>query len=146
MAGESVPNPYLYDQNVMSLVGYPNEGDVVEPGPDGKVEILSVAWAGDDRVEAVDVSADGDEVWHEAHFASPDAELNVWRLFRCVIDLSEGDYQLVSRATDEYGRRQSVRTSEPGTGKPALADDEYPRNREGYGNNAYFDYSDEFTV
>lgn len=25
MAGESVPNPYLYDQNVMSLIGYPDE-------------------------------------------------------------------------------------------------------------------------
>lgn len=39
---------------------------MVGPGPDGKVEVLGVIWAGDDCVEAVDVSADNSKTWHEA--------------------------------------------------------------------------------
>lgn len=146
LVGEEVASPYLYDQNVMSLVGYPTDGATVEPGPDGNIEVVGVAWAGDDRVSAIDLSADGGDTWHEARFVSPEAESGVWRLFRCVLDLPAGDHRLVSRATDEHGRSQPARTSAPGAGRRAVEDDEYPWNREGYGHNAYQDYGVEFTV
>ncbi|UHQ96365.1 sulfite oxidase [Natrinema halophilum] len=144
--GDAVASPYLYDQNVMSLIGYPTDNSSVEPGPDGNIEIIGVAWAGDDRVESVHLSADDGDTWHEARFVSPDEGPGVWRLFRCVLDLPAGDHYLVSRATDEHGRSQPSRTSDPGTEKKEVDPDEYPWNREGYGNNAYTSYGVDFTV
>jgi DMSO/TMAO reductase YedYZ molybdopterin-dependent catalytic subunit len=146
LAGEEVANPYCYDQHVTSLVAVPGDGETVAPGPDGSVDVVGVAWAGDDRVASVEVSADGGETWHEATFPAPDPGPTVWRRFRCHLELPPGDHRVVSRATDDRGRRQPARTSEPGAGRAALDDDAYPWNREGYGNNAYRDYGTTFTV
>ncbi|MFB6086922.1 MAG: sulfite oxidase [Haloarculaceae archaeon] len=139
-----VEEPYTYDQSVMSLVAYPDDGDVVSPGPDGRLEVVGVAWAGDDRVERVEASADGGETWHEGTFMAPPSS-GVWRPFRCALDLAAGDYRLVSRATDERGRRQPARPGRPGDAVVA-DDDESPWNREGYTNNAYESFGVEFAV
>lgn len=144
-AGEP-ESPYPYDQNVTSLVGNPDDGDVVSRGPDGTIEALGVAWAGDDRVTSVEVSVDGGETWRDAEFLAPDATGNTWRRFRAVLEVPPGDYSLVSRATDEHGRRQPARTSPPGAGASAIEDDAFPWNPGGYGNNAYLGYGVEFTV
>jgi len=146
LAGGAVANPYCYDQHVTSVVGSPGDGDVVTPDPDGTVEVVGVAWAGDDRVASVDVSTDGGETWRSAGFPDPDPGPSVWRRFRCALDLPPGDHRVVSRATDDSGRRQPARTSDPGAGRAALDGDAYPWNREGYGNNAYRDYGVAFTV
>jgi DMSO/TMAO reductase YedYZ molybdopterin-dependent catalytic subunit len=139
-----VENPYTYDQAVTSMVAYPDDGDVVSPGPDGRVEVVGVAWAGEECVEHVEVSADGGETWHEGSFMRP-AAANVWRPFRCELDLPAGEHRLVSRATDERGRRQPARPGRP-TDAVAASADEAPWNREGYCNNAYESYGVEFTV
>lgn len=60
LATDEVANPYLYDQNVMSLVGYPDD-DVVSSGPDGTIEVLGVTWAGDGQVASVEVSTNDGE-------------------------------------------------------------------------------------
>jgi DMSO/TMAO reductase YedYZ molybdopterin-dependent catalytic subunit len=139
-----VEEPYTYDQSVMSLIAYPDDGDVVSPGPDGRVEVVGVAWAGDDRVEDVAVSTDGGGTWYEGSFMAPAAN-GVWRPFRCALDLSAGEHRLVSRATDERGRRQPARVAAPGD-RVATGEDEAPWNREGYCNNAYDSFGVEFVV
>lgn len=151
-ASGEISEPYLYDQNVMSLISHPVDGATVVPGSDGQIEVLGVAWAGDDRVESVAVSADSAELssacsqaspgdcgktWQQGEFSACEIEPNAWRFFRCQLSLPPGRHRLVSRATDEHGRSQPSKTGTPEAG---LADDAYPWNSGGYGNNAYSHY------
>jgi DMSO/TMAO reductase YedYZ molybdopterin-dependent catalytic subunit len=140
-----VANPYLYDQHVMSLVGFPDDGDVVSLDADRTLVVQGVAWAGDDSVTKVELSADAGETWRTAEFVTPEDESHRWRRFQCSLELSPGEHRLVSRATDEHGRSQPARTSPPRSG-PKKSSDSYPWNREGYGNNAYLEYGVTFIV
>lgn len=138
LAGEVEHYPYVYDQTVKSLIGYPGEDATVTPREaDGNVEVLGVAWAGDDRVERVEVSTDGGETWERARFLGPDRGPAAWRRFRYLWDADPGEYTLYSRATDEAGRTQPREVAAPGSGLDAIRNDEFPWNRGGYASNAY---------
>ncbi|MDG5776792.1 sulfite oxidase [Haloarculaceae archaeon H-GB2-1] len=136
LVGDEVAHPYTYDVNVKSVIGYPDEGAEVTPRRDGTVEVLGVAWAGDDEVTTVEVSADGGETWSGARFMEPHFP-NAWRLFRFCWEPAPGTYELLSRATDDRGRTQPASIGDPEDGFDALDDDEYPWNQGGYAANAY---------
>lgn len=131
----AVEHPYMFDANVMSLIGQPDGETSVTPGSDGTVLVQGVAWAGDDTVTRVDISTDG-HTWEEAELFGP-SYAGAWRLFRFRWDAEVGDHVLFSRATDEHGRRQPDRISEPGAWRDALDEDAYPWNEGGYAANAY---------
>ncbi|MFB6131730.1 MAG: sulfite oxidase [Salinigranum sp.] len=131
----AVEHPYTFDANVMSVIGVPDGESSVETG-DGAVEVRGVAWAGDDAVDRVEVSTDGGESWTDAELFGP-AYAGAWRLFRYEWRADPGRHVLLSRATDELGRRQPARISGPDAWRDALADDAFPWNEGGYAANAY---------
>jgi DMSO/TMAO reductase YedYZ molybdopterin-dependent catalytic subunit len=130
-----VEHPYTFDQNVMSLIGSPSGEASVSPRG-GTVEVLGVAWAGDDSVTSVEVSTDGGETWADATMFGPDYDC-AWRLFRYAWDADPGEHELYSRATDERGRTQPPTISDPEDWETALDEGEYPWNEGGYAANAY---------
>ena len=74
--------------------------------PRGPVTILGTAYAGEDRVERVDVSVDGGQSWLPATFIGPD-EPYAWRQWQFVWNADkEGDYTLMARAAQVDGRMQ----------------------------------------
>jgi DMSO/TMAO reductase YedYZ molybdopterin-dependent catalytic subunit len=146
MASEGGPLPYIYDQIVKSIIGFPGEGATVEPGPGGEIEVLGVAWAGDDEVERVEVSMDGGETWNDAEFFGPSPGPAAWRQFRYVWDAEPGDYAIYSRATDELGRTQPATISDPDDGLTEIANDQYPWNQGGYCATAYEPHGVQVTV
>ncbi|WP_276301597.1 sulfite oxidase [Halorussus lipolyticus] len=137
MESDEIRHPYLYDQMVKSLVGYPPEDATITPGPGGTVEIIGVAWAGDDEVQTVEVSTDGGESWSEAEFFGPVMGPASWRQFRYVWDPEPGDHTIMSRATDEQDRTQPATISAPDEALLGIQDDKYPWNTGGYGATAY---------
>ncbi|MFC4439619.1 MULTISPECIES: sulfite oxidase [Natrialbaceae] len=146
-AGEIDYAPYLYDQLVKSLVGYPGENATLEPREqDGRIEIVGVAWAGDDRAERVEISVDGGETWADADFFGQDLGPYGWRQFRYCWDAEPGEYTIVSRATDEHGRNQPRTVADAEEGLLTIEDDRFPWNQDGYGNNAYLPHGVDVTV
>ena len=137
-----IEHPYAFDQNVMSVIGSPTGEESVELG---KIEIHGVAWAGDDSIARVEISTDGGETWEDTELFGPDYAC-AWRLFRYEWDASEGTHTLASQATDEHGRAQPARISDPVEFSEALENDEYPWNEGGYGANAYLPNAVEIEV
>ena len=131
----AVEHPYTFDLNVMSLVGTPDGETPVVPNDDA-VEVRGVAWAGDDAVERVEISTDDGETWADAELFGPDYT-GAWRLFRYEWDADPGTHRILSRATDELGRRQPERISGPDAWRDALEADAYPWNDGGFAANAY---------
>jgi len=150
MESDEVTHPYMYDQMVKSLIGHPGEGETVETNPAGQVEVVGVAWAGDDAVDTVEVSADGGESWGEAEFFGPSRGDYSWRLFRYMwTPDSAGEYDLVSRATDNRDFQQPATVSAPdddASEEASITDDQYPWNTKGYANTAYMPHSVSVTV
>ncbi|WP_158059057.1 sulfite oxidase [Halorussus halophilus] len=132
----AVEHPYTFDVNVMSLVGAPDGESPVTPKSDGTVEVRGVAWAGDDAVEKIEISADGGESWANGELFGPEYT-GAWRLFRYDWEPDVGTHRLLSRATDELGRRQPASISEPEAWREALPNDEFPWNEGGFAANAY---------
>jgi len=141
----AVEHPYTFDATTMSLIGVPDGAAPLQPEPDDSVEVRGVAWAGDDAVERVAVSTDGGESWAEAELFGPDYA-GAWRLFRYDWDPVPGRHLLASRATDEHGRRQPRRISNPDAWRAALDADEFPWNEGGYAANAWEPNAVEVTV
>ncbi|WP_135806273.1 sulfite oxidase [Halorussus marinus] len=146
MESSDIRHPYVYDQLVKSLIGYPGAGATVEPGPGGSVEVIGVAWAGDDEVDAIEVSTDGGDSWSEAEFFGPVDAPYSWRQFRYVWDAEPGSHTLYSRATDANGRTQPATVSDPDAQLVSIEDDQFPWNQGGYCNNAYEPHGVEVTV
>lgn len=146
MANEAIRHPYMYDQMVKSLIGYPPLDSTVSPGLDGQIEVLGVAWAGDDDVQSVSVSTDGGQTWNEAEFFGPSPGPASWRQWRYKWDASPGEYTLVSRATDAQGRNQPATISRPEEGLIEIRNNKYPWNKGGYGATAYMPMAVNVTV
>ncbi|MEF8902181.1 MAG: sulfite oxidase [Halovenus sp.] len=134
--GGGVEYPYTFDATVMSVIGTPTGGSPVPLHGDDTIEVRGVAWAGDDAVDQVEVSTDGAETWRTAELFGP-AYSGAWRLFRYDWEPAPGTHVLLSRATDELGRRQPARISQPGAWRDALDNDKFPWNEGGYAANAY---------
>jgi len=135
---DEIANAYMYDQVEKSLIGYPGQEQTVTPSPAGTIEIIGVAWAGDDAVDSVEVSTDGGDSWGDAEFFGPMDGAAGWRQFRYIWeDPSPGEHTLVSRATDERGYTQPATISDPDDQLRSVQNDQYPWNQSGYGCNAY---------
>ena len=73
-----------------------------------KTTIRGVAWAGEEKIEAVHVSTDGGSRWEEAQL-SPQKLAFAWRLWSYEWQPPKpGYYNLLSRSTDSVGRVQPV--------------------------------------
>jgi DMSO/TMAO reductase YedYZ molybdopterin-dependent catalytic subunit len=131
----AVEHPYTFDLNVMSLVGTPDGETPVVPDGDA-VEVRGVAWAGDDAVDRAEVSTDDGETWADAELFGPDYA-GAWRLFRHEWEADPGTHRILSRATDELGRRQPERISGSDAWRDGLEADAYPWNEGGFAANAY---------
>ena len=127
--------PYTFDATVMSVIGIPSGEVPVRPRSDGTVEVRGVAWAGDDAIERVEVSTDGGETWTDVELFGPDYA-GAWRLFYYDWEAEPGTHVLLSRGTDDRGRRQPSSISEPDAWREALDNDEFPWNAGGYAANA----------
>lgn len=134
---DQIRNAYMYGQLVKSLIGYPGQNATVDPGIGGDVEVLGVAWAGNNEVQGIEVSTDGGKTWNDAEFFGPSPGPSAWRQFRYLWTASPGEYTLVSRATDSEGRTQPATISSPNEKLRGISNDKYPWNKDGYGSNAY---------
>ncbi len=137
MTSDQVKHPYMYEMLTKSFVTSPIDGATVSPNSEGTIDVLGVAWAGEDEVKQVEVSTDGGKTFSEAEFAGPHPGPTAWRMFRYEWDVTPGEYTLVSRATDENGRSQPATISKPDENLRQIQNGKYPWNRKGYGNNAY---------
>lgn len=146
LASDEIPNPYSFEMDVKSIIGYPTGGEV-RPSPGGTIEVIGVAWAGDNEVARVDVSTDGGETWGEAEFFGPVEQPEAWRLFRYVWqDPQPGEHLVVSRATDDEDRNQPAIVSQPDERLDRITDEKFPWNQAGYWNNAYEPHGVEVTI
>tara|TARA_Y100000588_G_scaffold387846_1_gene486620 strand:+ start:8907 stop:10097 length:1191 start_codon:yes stop_codon:yes gene_type:complete len=106
--GDSVDDPnkeLITTIGVKSIVTQPN--DDTDTLPKGVHMVRGYAWSGAGAISEVDVSVDGGETWHAAHIEEPrDRFMWVRWSYRWDADKA-GDYNIMSRATDEVGRVQS---------------------------------------
>jgi DMSO/TMAO reductase YedYZ molybdopterin-dependent catalytic subunit/mono/diheme cytochrome c family protein len=119
----NVSHPSMYRMPVKSWVNSP--GADGKPIPPGRHRIFGVAFAGERGIESVEVSLDGGSNWRQAMLYGPDLGANAWRTFSLDTELDNGEYLLVSRATDKTGAQQ-----------PA----DFPANQRGYGHNGWRDH------
>jgi DMSO/TMAO reductase YedYZ molybdopterin-dependent catalytic subunit len=91
---------------VKSIITQPND-DTTTMSP-GVHMIRGYAWSGAGAIDQVDVSVDGGETWHSAHIEQP-RDRFMWVRWSYRWDVrQQGTYILMSRATDEVGRVQSL--------------------------------------
>jgi DMSO/TMAO reductase YedYZ molybdopterin-dependent catalytic subunit len=88
---------------VKSIVTYPRDDQTTLPR--GMHVLRGRAWSGGGAITKVEVSVDGGETWHAAHLEEP-RERWMWVRWSYLWDAQPGQYQIMSRATDEVGRVQ----------------------------------------
>lgn len=100
-----------------SIITQPLAEETLAPGP---VVILGSAYAGEGRVQGVEVSVDGGQTWHAAECLGPD-EPYAWRQWQYVWQAeAAGRYTIMARATAMDGAQQPLKAE---------------GNKLGYGNN-----------
>jgi sulfite oxidase len=93
---------------VKSVIAGPSDGANLKPG---RVLVHGAAWAGEADVVTVDISVDGGASWNRAALAHDHAHY-AWRLWSYPWrPPKNGDYEILSRATDSQGRVQPVAAS-----------------------------------
>lgn len=93
--------PSLWRMPVKSWVNGPGADDT--PTLSGKVHFHGVAFSGERGVNKIEVSMDQGNSWVNAEFDGPSMGPNAWRAFQFAVELDEGEYSIVSRATDTEG-------------------------------------------
>ena len=92
----------------------PVKSEILQPGDHaelgiGTTRIFGLAWAGEDAVEAVELSTDAGQSWHRAELIGPQASYS-WNLWEYLWEVADGgDHVLMSRAISESGRVQPQR-------------------------------------
>jgi DMSO/TMAO reductase YedYZ molybdopterin-dependent catalytic subunit len=90
---------------VKSIVTHPN--DDTERMSTGPHIVRGYAWSGAGAITQVEVSVDGGETWNAAHLEPP-VDRFMWVRWSYPWDAAKkGQYNIMSRATDEVGRVQS---------------------------------------
>ena len=84
-----------------------DKGDVA-----GHVTVAGIAWAGDRRISAVEVSADDGASWSRATLEGELGPL-AWRRWQIPLELSPGAHTLAVRATDGTGALQDAAERPP---------------------------------
>lgn len=106
--GEKVPTSafqIIESMPVKSLITSPRSGITLPKGQKA-LEVRGHAWAGDNVVEAVDVTIDFGRTWIKADLKDPPNPY-AWQRWTAQIDLPEhGYYEIWSRATDNKGNMQ----------------------------------------
>jgi DMSO/TMAO reductase YedYZ molybdopterin-dependent catalytic subunit/mono/diheme cytochrome c family protein len=97
----SPSQPSLWRMPVKSWVNGPGADDELTLA--GKVYFHGVAFSGERGVTKIEVSMDLGKTWAPAHLDGPSMGPNAWRAFHFAVDLDEGEYTIVSRATDTQG-------------------------------------------
>lgn len=88
---------------VKSLITQPLDGATIKPGA---LSVAGFAWAGEDDIKGVEVSADSGATWQPARLVGEQARY-AWRRFEAAIALTKPEsYLIMARATDSKGRRQ----------------------------------------
>jgi hypothetical protein len=91
---------------VKSVITYPKTGAMVKVNQ--KFEVRGHAWAGDLKVQAVDISTDYGQTWKPAKL-NPPANRLAWQGFTTSVQLDKpGYYEVWVRATDEKGVSQPM--------------------------------------
>ena len=123
--GESgnASHPSMYRMPVKSWLNGP--GADRKALPPGRHQLFGVAFSGERGIDHVDVSLDGGASWQRAGLYGPDLGPNAWRTFSLEANLAEGNYLLVSKATDTAGDSQP---------------EYFPANHRGYGHNGWRDH------
>ncbi|MEM4780764.1 MAG: sulfite oxidase [Halalkalicoccus sp.] len=134
MAAGEPRHAYFFDQLPKSLITAPADGASLSAD---SIEIRGLAWAGETPVECVDLSIDGGETWVDADLGEPALGRYSWRRFWFEWTPEAGEHRLLARANDAKGRTQPARIADPDPERTGIADDAYPWNAEGYGNNAH---------
>ena len=88
--------------SVKSVISGPLDGASLKAG---KVALHGVAWAGEADVVKVEVSTDGGASWSAARLGHEQAHY-AWRLWNYEWKATNGEYNILSRATDSQGRTQ----------------------------------------
>ena len=121
--GEVVTNIKL-----KSIITRPAPGETLKAGT---VVILGAAYAGENRVEKIEVSLDGGNTWQAAEFIGLN-EPYAWRQWQFLWDASAlGEYTIMARATDAEGREQPMHAQ---------------WNVLGYGNNGVMEHAVRFNI
>jgi sulfite oxidase len=90
------------DLNVKSVIAHP--GDWAAPG---LVAVQGVAWSNASPATKVEVSEDGGKTWSSANFTGKSTKYG-FRKWTFAWKAAEGQYTLMSRATNEAGRSQPL--------------------------------------
>lgn len=154
MVANEPRHAYFYDQLPKSLITAPADGATLRASE--AVEITGLAWAGENRVERVELSTDvrkseslssqseasnasddGGVTWADIDLLEPALGRYAWRRFRTEWTPEAGEHRLLARATDAKGRVQPATIAEPDPEQTGIENDTYPWTTEGYGNNAY---------
>jgi sulfite oxidase len=90
--------------SVKSVIAGPLDGSTVAM-KSGKIVVQGAAWAGEADVAKVEVSTDGGANWSSATLGRDQARY-AWRMWSYHWKPKNGDYTLLSRATDSQGRTQ----------------------------------------
>ncbi|HLM38542.1 MAG TPA: sulfite oxidase [Microvirga sp.] len=103
--GRGVETRILESMPVRSIVSSPAAGHRYPSGT-REIPVRGAAWAGDDGVARVDLSADGGATWTAAALKPPRNRYD-WVRWEAAIPLSgDGFYEIFARATDSKGRAQ----------------------------------------
>ncbi|MDF2458186.1 MAG: putative Sulfite:cytochrome c oxidoreductase, subunit [Nitrospira sp.] len=90
---------------VKSIITSPEDGMRISKG---SVLVTGIAYAGEGKVQAVDVSTDYGSHWEEARL-SPDTVRYAWGLWEYSWDVQKpGSYLIMARARDSLGRVQPI--------------------------------------
>jgi len=91
--------------NLKSIITQPEKSEILGAG---LVTILGAAYAGETKVERVEISVDNGKTWNAATFIGPN-EPYAWRQWQFLWSAKEkGEYTLLSRATDTHGNQQPM--------------------------------------
>jgi len=106
--GEKVPKDafkIIESMPVKSLITYPESGIEI-PTTEPVLQVRGHAWAGDNKVTAVDLSIDFGATWIKADLREP-RNPYAWQNFTAELKLpTKGYYEVWSRATDDQGQMQ----------------------------------------
>ena len=92
----------LGEFNVGSVISSPGEGETLAPGA---VTVRGWAFAGERRIERVDLSTDGGRTWSTAEL-EPERSRWAWRRWEARVELAAGPCELVCRAWDAAAQTQ----------------------------------------
>jgi DMSO/TMAO reductase YedYZ molybdopterin-dependent catalytic subunit len=97
----------ITDMQVKAQIARPTAHEIVKAG--SKVKIFGAAWTGNSTVSQVNVSTDGGQTWHEAHFLDKPVKF-AWRLWEYTWDApaKPGTVRLLARAKDARGKEQPL--------------------------------------